>query len=248
MDKRKLNRITWMFVVVTVLVVALMLVNTLHRPDRITLPEPGDTPEQTVENPAEGSALTVVEVTPETVQAAVKTLARPASYRRTVTVEQFWDGGSGTYSTAAAVSGNWTRTDRTLPDGRTRHALTNGEATYIWYDQETAFYTAPAGGITADQEQTIPTYEDILALPKDSILTADYRTISDVNCIYVETAAGPEGYALRYWVSVDTGLLAAAEKLLNGETVYRMAALSLDETALTTADFTLPDGTVLAEI
>lgn len=247
LDKRKLNRITWMFVTVTVLVVALMLMNTLRRSDRITLPEPGGAPDQTVEDTT-GSALTVVEVTPETVQAAVRTLTRPDSYRRTVTVEQFWDGGSGTYSTAAAVSGDWTRTDRALPDGRTRHAITNGEDSYIWYDQEDEVYAAPAGGITADQEQTIPTYEDILTLPEDSILVADYRTISDVNCIYVETAAGPEGYALRYWVAVDTGLLSAAEKLQNGETVYRMAALSLDGMAPTTADFTLPDGTVLAQI
>ena len=142
MDKRKLNRITWIFVVITVLAVALMLANTLHRPDRITLPEPGDVPDQSAEDPTDGSALTVVEVTPETVRAAVETLARPAAYRRTVTVEQFWDGGSGTYSTAVAVSGDWTRTDRTLPDGRTRHALTDGKTTYIWYDQEDTVCTA----------------------------------------------------------------------------------------------------------
>lgn len=248
MDKQKLNRITWMFVATTVLVVALMLGNTLRRTDRITLPEPGDTPGQSVEGPAGGSALTVVEVTPETVQAAVGTLARPESYRRTVTVEQLWSGGSGTFSTTASVSGGWTRTDRALPDGRTRHTVTNGEVTHIWYDQEETVYTAPAGEVSADQEQAIPTYEDILSLPVSSIAAADYRTFSDVNCIYVETAEGPEGYALRYWVSVDTGLLAAAEKLLNGETVYRMAALSLDAALPVTADFTLPDGTVLTEM
>ena len=130
------------------------------------------------------------------------------------------------------------------PDG---HAITDGETTYIWYDSEREVYTAPAGGISADNEQTIPTYEEILDLPADSIAAADYRTISGVNCIYLETAADEDGYVLRYWVSVDTGLLTVSERLLDGEPVYRMAALALDQTPPTTADFTLPDGTVLTE-
>ena len=59
-----------------------------------------------------------------------------------MTVEQLWKGGSGAYETAAAVSGGWTRTDRTLPGGRVRHALTDGETTYIWYDSEKEVYAA----------------------------------------------------------------------------------------------------------
>ena len=51
---------------------------------------------------------------------------------------------------------------------------------------------------------------------------------------------------LRYWVSVDTGLLVASEKLVDGETVYRMGALSVDLSTPTAADLTLPDGTLLA--
>ncbi len=244
MDKGWRSRITVAFLAVTVLIIAVMLSGTLRRTSHITLPSSEQAPGQAA---VTGDALTVVEVTPETVQAAVATLARPQEYRRTVTVEQLWSGGSGTYETAAAVSGGWTRTDRTLTGGRVRHALTDGETTHIWYDQETAVYTAPAGGISADDEQTIPTYEDILDLPPESIAAADYRTISGVNCIYVETAEDPEGYVLRYWVSVDTGLLTVSERLLNGEPVYRMAALALDQDLPAAEDFTLPDGTVVLE-
>ena len=173
------------------------------------------------------------------------TLSRPLEYRRTVTVEQLWTGGSGTYETAVAVSGGWTRTDRTLAGGRVRHVLTDGEVTHIWYDGGTEVYTAPAGGISADNEQNIPTYEEILDLPPEAIAVADYRVISGVNCIYVETAEDGEGFVLRYWVSVDTGLLAVSERLLEGEPVYRMAALTLDQASPIAADFTLPDGTPL---
>ena len=61
-----------------------------------------------------------------------------------------------------------------------------------------------------------------------SIAAADYRSVSGVNCIYVETVQDPEGYSQRYWVSVETGLLVAAERLLEGETIYRMASLTAD--------------------
>lgn len=244
MDKRWRSRITAAFLAVTVLVIAVMLSGTLHRTSHITLPSSELSPGQAA---VTGDALTVVEVTPETVQTAIATLSRPQEYRRTVTVEQLWTGGSGTYETAAAVSGGWTRTDRTLSGGRVRHAVTDGETTYIWYDSETEVCTVPAGGISADDEQTIPTYEEILELPVRAIAAADYRTISGVNCIYVETAEDPDGYVLRYWVSVDTGLLTVSERLLDGEPVYRMAALALDQDLPTEADFTLPDGTVLLE-
>ena len=66
-----------------------------------------------------------------------------------------------------------------------------------------------------------------------------------MSCIYTETAENERGYSLRYWVSVDTGLLAAAEKLDRGELIYTMTALTLDAEEPTDADFTLPDGTVL---
>ena len=53
----------------------------------------------------------------------------------------------------------------------------------------------------------------------EDIAAADYRSVSDVNCIYVETVQDPEGYTQRYWVSVETGLLVASERLLEGETI-----------------------------
>lgn len=248
MDRRNLNWITWCFLVVTVLIVALMLASTLRRTTHITLPETGETPGYTTDMPnVSGDALTVVEVTPATVQTAVATLARPQHYRRTVTVEQFWDGGSGTYETTVQVHGPWTRTDRVMPDGRVRHTIIGTETAYIWYDNDIRVYQASAGSVSADQEQTIPTYEDVLELSTEHIVTADFRTISDVECIYVETAEDETGYALRYWVSVDTGLLVVAERLLHGEPAYRMASLAVDLTEPAVWDFTLPDGTALFE-
>lgn len=244
MEKRKLKWLTWGIVTFMVLAVGLMLSGTLRRTAHITLPESESSAEQDSEVPgASNNALTVISVTPVTVQAAIETLFRPEAYRRTVTVEQLWGSGSGAYEVTVTVNGPWTRTDRTMPDGRARHTMIGPERAYVWYNNEKNVYSGPVGAISADIEQSIPTYEDILALSSEQISAADYRTISDVDCIYVETAEDDAGYVLRYWVSVDTGLLTMAEKLENGSTVYRMAALSVDQTSATEDSFCLPDGT-----
>jgi len=243
---RKFNTITGGFLILIVLIVVLMMANSLRRTSHITLPDPSAAAS------ASGSgtqstedAVIRVEVTPETVQAAVATLKRPESYVRLLTVERLWSGGSGTVQIAVTVSGELTRADTKGTDGHVRHMITNGQTTYVWYDEERTYYTGAAGDISADEEQSILTYEDVLALDVDQITTADYRVFSNEESIYVETGEDAAGYVLRYWVSVDSGLLIGAEKLQSGTAVYRMASQPVTETLPTAKDFTLPDGTVL---
>ena len=170
--KRTQKLVTWGIVILVVLVVLLMLVSNLRRSSRVVLPDTNTSAEGGGDLPSEGGALTVVEVTPETVQAAIETLHRPEAYSRTVTVEYLWTGGSGTIELSTAVSAPWTRVDRTLPDGQVRHSITDGETTFIWYNGESEVYTGPAGAISADAEETIPTYEDVLALSPERIVQA----------------------------------------------------------------------------
>lgn len=166
-----------------------------------------------------------------------------------MTLEYLWDGGGGTVELYTIVRGPWTRVDRGLPDGNTRISLTNGEKTYIWYgyDQDAEVAVLPAGEFSADVEQSIPTYEDILDLPVEDISLADYRPLDTLTCIYVETAADEAGYSTRYWVSVENGLLVQAERLLGENAVYRMTSLYVDQTEYDASRFTLPDGTVLLD-
>lgn len=244
MKRRRLGRAAIGFAGLIALVVVLMLVNSLRPSPRIVLPSGTDADVQSGEGVGD-DALAVVEIRPDTVQAAVATLVRPETYRRELMVQQFWDSGSGTLENTVTVSGGWTRVDQTLARDRIRHSITNGEITYIWYNSQRTVYTAEAGEITADMEQAIPTYEDVLDLPVEEIAAANYQTLSDMNCIYVETAADASGYVLRYWISVDTGLLVAAEKQLDGETVYRMWETSAELEPTIETEFTLPDGTDL---
>ena len=224
---------------------ALMFRHALRRTVHITLPaEEAGYPLSDGDGAAGG--LVRLEVTPETVQAAVAVMRRPSAYCRTISLTRYWSGGRGFSTAAVTVSEPWTRVDMTAADGTVRHSITNGAVSYIWYNDERRCARTPAGTITADDEQQIPTYEDLLSLPVERIAAADYRLLDELNCVYVETTE-EEGYQERWWIGVETGLLAAAERLFNGQVFYRMEAAP-DNRRPATAAFTLPDGTVLQTV
>ncbi len=192
----------------------------------------------------EGPAAAVpLEVTPDTAQAVIATLSRPANYRRDITIRRTWSGGGQNAAVSVTVCEPWTRADRAMPDGVIRHAVTNGVVTYIWYGDGPQIARVPAGSVSADNEQMIPTYEDVLRLPRERIALADYHRIeSGLDCVYVETTQ-EDSVKERYWIGVSTGLLVAAERLLNGNSVYWMEAGEPQEAP--DEAFTLPDGTAL---
>lgn len=229
----------------TLLIVILLAANGVRRTAHIHLPEESVSPE-TESGENDGSAINQIAVTPQTVQRAIATLHRPESYTRSVTVERFWAGGSGTQvSTVQALSG-WIRIDTQLADGALRHILTDGTTTHIWYGAEKSVYTGAAGEFNADAEQGIPAYEDVLELETERITKAGYRSYAGTDCIYVESAAEGGG-TLCCWVSVSDGLLAAAEKYEGDTLVYRMTAAATGSEPEENA-FTLPDGkTVLPD-
>ena len=217
MKKRRVSPIGAAFVALVLLVLLFVVRGALHRPARIVLPQETESGESSDESLDDGSAGRV-SVRPDTVQSAIATLARPTRYTRSITIERYYTGGSGVDRSTVSVVG----------------AYGSGKE-----------YFESAASFTADEEQGIPTYEDILRLDTKCIKTADYRLLDTVDCIYVETAADDGGYIERYWVSVSDGLLCAAEKLNGDEVVYRMAGMTVDTAAVNADTFTLPDGTAL---
>ncbi len=217
----------------------------MHRPPQVTLPQTDQAGSSgLVAQPGDGETVRRVEVTPETVQLVIEQLERPESYARTVTIERFWADGSGVTTAQVRTAGGWTRVDLTGTDGSVRHSVTGGERSWVWFGTESATYTG-AAALTGDEEQGIPTYEDLLLLDPASITAADYRTYEAINCICVETAPDEFGCSSRWWIAVDSGLLIAAEREAEGEVFYRMSALTLEKDTVTAEAFTLPDGTVL---
>ena len=78
MGKRKFNAISIGFAVLILLTVALLGANSLRRSSHIVLPTPASSSSAGTEEPDSSQGTVRIEVRPDTVQAAIATLSRPA--------------------------------------------------------------------------------------------------------------------------------------------------------------------------
>lgn len=249
MGRRRFKALTMGFIALIVLVVILLMANSLRRTSHVSLPSlGGQSSEESGDPNYREDAVNTIDITPRTVQAAIATLERPEAYTRQLTAEWLWGDRSTIVQIDVLVNEDMTRVDMTSADGSVRHVVTDGRRSAVWYDSDEVFYLGSAADITADQEQSIPTYEDILKLDPRQIAAADYRSFSDEACIFVETAADDLGIVYRYWVSVSNGLLTGAERLEGNMPFYRMAAQQTSTDVLPEAsEFFLPDGSMLSD-
>lgn len=218
------------------------------RAPHIALPTPGT---QSPSSPSGSSTNTqLLEVTPGTVQAVIATLDRSSSYYRQLSVQTFWDGGSGTTSVQTWTDDGYTHVRALLPTGQVRNSIQTPEGTlYYWYVGGSAVLIAPADSLSEDLAQRIPTYEDVLALDTANISDAGYVDYEGHPCIFVETRSSEQEYIERYWIGVDSGLLVAAQTWKAEQVIYSVNASSAIQTPCpASASFRLPDGTVLHSI
>lgn len=247
MERRNRNILVVLIGIVIVVAMLSSFGLGLFAPDtaKIQLPTPGAS--QSPEPVGEEDYVRVA-ITPQTVQHVIEnTLTRPDSYGRAVTIEDFWgEGQSGVTHATVWVDGGWTHTTATLPGGTVRHSIVGDGRFWLWYEGSSRVLTGTAEDDSADLEgQRIPTYEDVLKLRESDIAAAGYEDKEGVACIYVETVPDSQGVVERYWISVDSGLLAGAETQQDGQLVYRMSAYTVERPVPEEASFTLPDGTVL---
>ena len=238
---------TLLAVAVTVLITAaaiaaIFLFGKHDRDTRIILPQEtaavGAAPDSVL--PDAGREDNLIEVTPQTVQTVVATLERPGSYSRRLGIDMFWSGGS-----SSCTADVWVRTGEAriaLSGSDTKNVLVTEDNVYIWYDTDEVFRTVRDSSESlfrsADAFNMIMTYEDVLALPKDSITEARYDDFEGEYCIFISAADG--GYENEYVISVGTGLLVHAVKKSGGETVYEMTAYETTLSAPDEAVFELP--------
>jgi hypothetical protein len=201
MRKRRVTPIGAAFVALVLLVLLFVVRGALHHPAHVVLPQDassGDVSDASLDDSAVGR----IAVRPDTVQSAIATLERPARYSRAITIERYYSGGSGVDRSSVSVDGAWMRVDTEQASGAQSHTISNGERTWVWYGGSELYYES-AAAFTADEEQGIPTYEDILRLDKKRIAAADYRLLDTVDCIFLETAADDGGFEID--AAADTG-------------------------------------------
>ena len=106
--------------------------------------------------------------------------------------------------------------------GGTKNILLDNGMLYIWYDSVSGVYSEPYED-SSDRWMRCITYEDVLLLPVEDILSAGYTQHAGENCISVEyTDGGVFGYTHRIYVSVNTGLLMGSETYDGDTLIYRM--------------------------
>lgn len=241
MKKFRVSLVSVAFLALIGLVLLFLIRLMLHRPPELLLPSTDASESAGVVAETEQETIRRVEVTPETVQMVIERMNRPDSYRSTFLIRRYWEGGSGENTVDVRVSGNWMQVDTSGEN--VRHVVTGGGKVWIWYAGSSVYHgTTP---FSADEEQGIPTYEDVLLLDTAAIAAADYELWDTTPCVYVETARDSSGYTDRYWIDAGNGLLAAAERVFGDSVVYHMSRLSVDTESDNGQPFTLPDGSVL---
>jgi len=233
-------------VILTAAVAYSFLFNLFNEPPSVSLSPDSTMPGSERDPLSSGELGTRVEVTTETVQKVVECLSRYRSYSRNVKVEYFSGGMSvGTLSAAVSVDSGWTRVDLTSVGG-TEHTIIGTDECYRWYGDNREYVSLPVEEGMDDLSQRIPTYETVLSLKKENITAANYVDRGGVACIYVETLVDEFEYLERYWISVESGLLVAAETVRADQLIYSMTAYEVESPLADFGDrFTLPDGIVL---
>lgn len=235
--------------VVAVVLISYISSGTMRSPVEIALP-PAETGSDADDTPTPQAQLDFIEISPETVQHAIATLERPEEYFRKLTIESFFAGGSAVYNIDAAVSGGVTALVSSA-GGVVKNIIVAEDSQYIWYPGKSGdVYTSALSGDgdsarIADEFQMIVTYEDILDLPTEDIIAAEYTEYGGERCIYIEYTGGRLGYRTLFYVSLDCGLLLGAERLDGDDIVYKMSASDFVAGAPLSSYFTLPDGTVI---
>lgn len=245
------SRISFIVIIALILAAAVIYsfsVSNFQRTPSVGLADVNASPGAGDTQPDPFGDMTLIDVTPDTVQSVIETLDRYASYRRTITVEYFSGGETvGMLTAAVAVDGGWTRADVTEQSGLVEHSVLGDDTRWLWYNNEENYVEAAVTQEGAeDLMQRIPTYEDVLRLDQSHITAATYERRGELPCVYVEVYEPELEYLERFWVSVESGLLVSSETVKGEEVVYRMSAYEVESPLPDgTGSFTLPDGTVL---
>jgi len=185
-----------------------------------------------------------LDITTENVREVVGTIVRPGSYSRDVTVSRYWTGGQqDTVLNTACNNG----VSGTYCSDTGKHTVDTPEKTYVWYDGSDIVYEyAPSNGYrNADENAMLITYEDVVSLRPEMIVSAGYGEYCGERCISVSYKSDRLDYITTCHISIDTGLVLGAE-IFSGEfKVYGMASSNYTESPEDLSLLKLPDGTDL---
>ena len=251
MSIRRIVNITILGILLIAAVIGIMLLGSYLGRDNnaVELPE-ANTPENRPDE-TDPEEIAPIEVTRETIQAVIATLYRPPVYSREVTVERHWNEGKTEDRIDVYVDSGITSLRTMTTSGAEKRIIITPDTLYIWYPGDREIFTGPAESPgdqnrTADEWQMLVTFEDILRLDKNDIISAGYTEYEEELCVYAVYLSPLLNYTRTYYISLEIGLvIAATEHDKDGILIYSMTA---GKCLIGEADalmFILPDGTEL---
>lgn len=115
---------------------------------------------------------------------------------------------------------------------------------YAWESGDNLVYSGKREDFTEHEIMMSVAYESLLELPPEAMLSAGVTKVGERDCLAVTAADPVTGYLLDYRISVDDGLLLSLTAQSDGEPVYAVERLILEQGVVRSGAFTLPDGTV----
>ena len=256
------NKLAKMVALATALLVAVLLVSFyfasrsyLGDAGLITLPstggdidvDPGDLGQN-------GQLVDGVRIDTANVQRVVGTLHRPAEYRFTARTTQVYHSRSSEYLVSGAVKNENSAivTQLVSRNGSAvsqaaRHVVLTPDTYYAWPQGEINYHQGPRGDYSYDDAGGIPTYEDLLLLPQQSLLEADYVMYQQELCIMVLAQNPITGAQERYYISLNSSLLYAFESYYQGTLTYSMVQTNFSQEAVGEEAFLLPNGQTVSQ-
>ncbi|MEA4921271.1 MAG: hypothetical protein VB078_10190 [Clostridiaceae bacterium] len=189
-----------------------------------------------------------VDIGKDNIKRLIAAMHRPDKYHISVSSTVYHSEGQKTYAVDGYVDGSRSKTVIFGDSGKIeQNCILAGDSVYIWSQGSKTYYHGKAGSFTDDDYSYIPTYEKILQLEDENILSADFSLYNDVYCLFAETTDPATGYRNLYYISVENGLLVGAQSFDGDTLAYALSAEILEFPSDEASIFTLPDGTVISE-
>ncbi len=187
--------------------------------------------------------LQTIQVDRTNIQDVIKSLHRPEQYHLKSETIYFYGDSWTTLKSQIWKNDSLTRIKQFSFDGsEQQQVLLSSNWVYVWdADHPVVRYTRRTND--ADLYSRAPTYEDLLKMPKESILQGCVTELDGQLCLYVESLDNLTGETERWYILVENGLMVYAEGELNGAKTYQTQISDLLLELAGQNLFLLPDGT-----
>lgn len=201
-----------------------------------------------VDEPHQADAL--LQVDAENVAAVLASVERPKYYHQIYTVHVGKDNISSQTTVDLWVSDNLKRAQISTPR-YSKTIITDGRDVYLWYNtDDNPIHLTLDNAMTFEDILGVPAFDYMQTAADSSIADAEYLVLendrTETSCVFL-SLCDVAGAQLRYWISLETGLLYEADSMEQNELVYRVQQVQYDRLVLGdesfAAKFSLPDGT-----